>query len=131
MHTIGQLEPASSDIAIGVLPLHSGTIEVSEATIPYFHMKISWYVPCPNPTSHWKSIYKFFDSPVWAFYTALEILVVIIMWLLAKYETQLNVRESENYKKLIYCVHNMWAIHTGVSVPQKPISLSLRIIFIV
>jgi hypothetical protein len=40
VHTIEQLEPASSDIAIGVLPLHSGTVKVAEATFPYVYMKI-------------------------------------------------------------------------------------------
>ena len=52
------------------------------------------------------------------------------MWLLAKYETQLYVRESSNYITLMYCIYNVWAVLTGVSVPQKPISLSLRIFFI-
>ena len=40
VHTIGQLEPASSGIVIGDLPLHSGTIKVAEATITYVYMKI-------------------------------------------------------------------------------------------
>jgi hypothetical protein len=52
------------------------------------------------------------------------------MWLLAKYETQLHVRESSNYKTIMYCIHNVLAVLTGVSVPQKPITLSLRIFFI-
>jgi len=30
----------------------------------------------------------------------------------------------------MYCIYNVWAVLTGVSVPQKPISLSLRIFFI-
>jgi hypothetical protein len=51
------------------------------------------------------------------------------MWLLAKYETQLHVRDSENYKTIMYCIQNVWAVLTGVSVPQKPISFSLRIFF--
>jgi hypothetical protein len=129
MQTVGQLEPASSDIAIGVLPLHSDIIQVAEATIPYFYTTIKWYVPCPKPASRWKSIYKIFVSQVWACYSAVAILAVIIMWLLAKYETQLHVRESSNYKTIIYCIYNVWAVLTGVSVPQKPISLSLRIFF--
>jgi hypothetical protein len=129
MHTVGQLEPASSDIAIGVLPLHSDTIQVAEATIPFLYTTIKWYVPCPKPASRWKSIYKIFVSQVWVCYSAVAILAVIIMWLLAKYETQLQVRESSNYKTIIYCMYNVWAVLTGVSVPQKPISLSLRIFF--
>jgi hypothetical protein len=51
------------------------------------------------------------------------------MWLLAKYETQLQVRESSNYKTIIHCIYNVWAVLTGVTVPQKPFSLSLRIFF--
>jgi len=41
MNTIVQLEPASSDIATGSLPLHSGTIQVAETTIPYLYVKFS------------------------------------------------------------------------------------------
>jgi len=130
MQTAGKLETSSSDIAIGVLPLFSGTIHVAEATIPYLYVKLSWYVPCPNTASRWKSIYKIFGSPVWTCFSAVLILAVIIMWLLAKYETQLHVRESPNYKTIMYCIYNVLAITTGVSVPQKPISLSLRIFFI-
>ena len=128
--TIGQLEPASSDIAIGALPFHPILIDIAEATIPYFHVKLLWCVPCPKTVSRWKSIYKIFDSHVWACFGAVAILTVIIMWLLAKYETQIHVRESENYMAIIYCIYNVCAVLTGVSVPQKPISLSLRIFFI-
>jgi hypothetical protein len=129
MQTIDQLEPASSDIALGVLPVHSGTINVAEATIPYVYMKYSWYVPCPIPVSLWKSVCKIFFSLFWVCISAVDILAVFIMWLLAKYETQIHVRESENYMTLLYCIYNVWAVIFGVSVPQKPISLSLRIFF--
>jgi hypothetical protein len=36
---VGQLEPPFSDIAVGVLPLHSDTIHVAEAKIPYLYIK--------------------------------------------------------------------------------------------
>jgi hypothetical protein len=128
MHHGEQLEPSSSDIAVGFLPLHSHAI--AEATIPYLYVKFSWYVPCPKPASRWKSIYKIFGSPIWTCFSAVLMLAVIIMWLLAKYETQLHVCESPNYKTIMYCIYNVLAITTGVSVLQKPISLSLRIFFI-
>jgi hypothetical protein len=127
--TIQQLEPASSDIAIGVLPFHSSIIGFAEATIPYFYKTVSWYVPCPNPASRWTSIYKIFGLQVWVCYGAVAILAVIVMWLLAKYETKLHIRESSNYMTIMHCIYNVWAVFTGVSVPQKPISLSLRIFF--
>jgi hypothetical protein len=128
--TIQQLEPASSDIAIGVLPFHSSFIGIAEATIPYLYIRVSWYVPCPNLAKCWNSIYRIFGSLVWACFSAVAILAVIIMWLLAKYETQIHVRESSNYMTIIYCIYNVWAVITAVSVPQKPVSLSLRIFFI-
>jgi hypothetical protein len=129
MHTIGQLERASSDIAIGGLPLHTSTIHFAETTIPHVYSIISWYVPCPYPAPRWKSMYKIFGSLVWVCFSVVAILAVIIMWLLARYETQIHVRESENYMTIIYCIYNVWAVLTAVSVPQKPISLSLRIFF--
>jgi len=130
IQTFEQIEPGSSDIAIGVLPYISYITDVVENTIPHLHIKLLWYVPCPNPASRWTSIHKIFGSLFCACFSAVAILAVIIMWLLAKYETQLHVRESPNYKTIIYCIYNVWAILTGVSVPQKPISLSLRIFFI-
>jgi hypothetical protein len=48
---VERIEPESSDFAIGILPVTSHTILVAEATNPYLHMKVSWYVPCPNPAS--------------------------------------------------------------------------------
>jgi len=127
--SIQQLEPASSDIAIGALPFHVSIIGIAEATIPYFYIRASWYVPCKKPAPRWKSIYKIFGSLVWACFTAVAFLAVIMMWLLAKYEMQLHVRESSNYKTIIYCIYNVLAVLIGVSVPQKPISHSLRIFF--
>jgi hypothetical protein len=41
MQTLRQLEPASSDIVVGVLPLHSDIIQVAEATIPHTSIKYS------------------------------------------------------------------------------------------
>ena len=72
-----------------------------------------------------------FGSIFGACFGAVAILAIIVMWLLAKYETQIHVRESENYMKIVHCFYNVWAVICGVSVPQKPISLSLRIFFIV
>jgi hypothetical protein len=128
--TILQIEPASSDIAIGVLPFDASQSDIAEATIPYLHIKVAWYIPCPGPASHWRSMYNIFCLPVWASVFAVSILAVITMWLLAKYETKINVRESSNYMTIMYCIYNVWAVATGVSVPQKPVSVSLRIFFI-
>jgi len=129
LQTIWQLEPATSDIAVGCLTLHSGSIHVAEAPIPYIYINISWYVPCPKPATRWKFVYKIFGSLVLAFFRAVAVLAVITMWLLAKYERQLHVRESTNNQRKMYCIYNVWTIITGVYVPQKPISISLRIFF--
>jgi hypothetical protein len=107
IQNVGQLENATSDIAVGCLPLHSHFIQIAEATIPYIYDTVLWYVPYPKPASRWKPIHKIFGSPVWACFSAVAILAVIIMWLLAKYETQLYVRESSYYKTIIYCIYNI------------------------
>ena len=130
MQTIRRLETGSSDIAIGGLPFISYMNFMVENTFPHFHVKLLWYVPCPYPSLSWKSIYKIFSPLVWACFSAVAILAVIVMWFLAHYETQINVRESSNYKTIIYCIYNVLSVFTGVSVPQKPMSLSLRIFFI-
>ena len=129
IESIQQLEHLSSDIAIGILPFHFSIMGIVEATNPYFYITVSWYVPCPNPASRWKSMYKIFGLFVWASFSAVVILALILMWLLAKYETQLHVHESENFNTIMYCIYNVWAVITGVSVPHKQISHILRIFF--
>jgi len=130
LQTVSQLDTSSSDIAIGLLPFHPILIDIAEATNPHIQLKFSWYVPCTKSVSRWKTMYRIFVSQVWACFSAVAITAVILMWLLAKYQTKLHVRESRNYKTIIYCIYNVWAVITGVSVPQKPVSLSLRIFFI-
>ena len=130
LQTVGQRGTVSSDIAVGGLLLHSSIIGIVEATIPYLYIRVTWGVPCPKPPSLWKSIFIIFGSLFGACFSVVEILTVIIMWLLAKYETQIHVRESANCMTNIYCIYNVWAVLFGVSLPQKPISFSLRIFFI-
>ena len=129
LQTIERIEPSSSEIAIGVLPSISRIIHFVETTIPHIHVRLLWYVPCPNPASRFKSIYKNFGSLFGACFIAVAILAAIVMWLLAKYETQIQGLESSNYNTITYCIYNVCAVLNGVSVPQKPISLSLRIFF--
>jgi hypothetical protein len=129
--TIQKLKPASSDIAIGVLPFDASSIDLVEASVPYLHIKVSWYVPCPKPTSHWGSLYKLLSLPVSKYFCVFSVLSVIIMWLMAKCETRLSNRESANYMTISYCTFNVWSVTTGMSVSKKPVSISLRIVFAV
>ena len=128
--SIKQLEPASSDIAICIPPFHASIIGFAEATIPYLYIRVTWHIPCPNPASRWTSMFQIFRSVVWACFGDVAILAVIIMWLLTKYETQIHVRESAKYRTIMNCIYNECAVLTALSVPQKPISHSLRIFFI-
>ncbi|PNF21729.1 hypothetical protein B7P43_G10366, partial [Cryptotermes secundus] len=130
LDTIHQLEPSSSDIAIGLLPFGVSDVSFAESTIPYADIKITWYVPCPVQASRWRSVYEIFSLPVWLCFCFFAILAVISTWLLAKYARHHHVGESANYMTIICCIYNLWAIITGVSVPEKPISSSLRIFFI-
>lgn len=130
LYTIYELEPSSSDIAIGLLPFGVSDISIAESTIPYADVKITWYVPCPKQASRWRSVYEIFSLPVWLCFCFFTMLAIITMWLLAKYARHYHLRESANYMTIIYCIYNLWAIITGVSVPEKPISIGLRIFFI-
>jgi hypothetical protein len=129
VRTIQQLVLPSSVIANRILPFISRNVLFAEPTIPYLSVKLKCYGPCPNPASHWKSIQKIFGSEVWACFKTVTILAVTLTWLLSKYEAQLHVRESANYNTIIYCIYNVWAVLTGVAVPQKPMPISLRIFF--
>lgn len=130
LYTIHELEQSSSDIAIGLLPFAKSDISIAETTIPYADVKITWYVPCPKQASRWRPVYEIFSLPVWLCFCFFTMLAVITMWLLAKYARYHHVRESTNYMTIIYCIYNLWAVITGVSVPVKPISIGLRIFFI-
>jgi hypothetical protein len=129
-YAINELEPASLDVSIGILPVGGSNVS-AEATIPYFDFKVKWYVPCPNPASRWTCMFKIFSLHVWICFCFFLVVAVITMWLLARYAKNNNVRESMNYMTVMYCAYNVWAMTTGISVHEKPISISLRIFFIV
>jgi hypothetical protein len=128
-YAISQLEPASLDVSIGILPLGGMNIS-AEATIPYMDFKISWYVPCPNPSSSWRPLFKFFSMHLSICYSFAIVVAIITMWVLARYARKNNVRESTNYMTIIYCALSVWAVATGTSLREKPQSISLRIFFV-
>jgi hypothetical protein len=130
LYTVRHLEPSSSDIAIGVLSFGESDIATVESTISYAEIKLKWHVPCPKQVSRLTSICAIFSLQVWLCFYFFATVAVITMWLLAKYARKHHVRESASYMTVMYCIYNLWALTTGVSVPQKPTSNALRIFFI-
>jgi hypothetical protein len=129
-YTIRHLEPSSSDIAIGIMPFGESGTSTAESTISYADVKIKWYVPCPKQVSRMTSISATFSTQVWLCLYFFATVAVVTMWLMAKYVTKHHERESSNYMTIIHCIYNLWALMTGVSVPEKPISNALRILFL-
>lgn len=118
------LESGSADIALGALVLHELLYGKYDPTAPYFHTPVQWVVPCPKPSPRWGTMFNVFPLPVWLCIFLCFVFVVIVMWLVA------SSSEFFNYTSLQYCFLIVWAVALETSVPKKPQTFRVRLIFL-
>jgi hypothetical protein len=119
------LASGSADIAVGALPLHALLVGNSEPTDSYFQTPVQWIVPCPKATPRWGTIFRVFPLSVWLCICLCFVVVLVAMLLVA------SSSEHFNYTSLQYCALNVWAVVIETSVPKKPHTFRVRLIFIV
>ena len=115
-----------SDMLFGWLPLIVEESVNAEHVVPYFSVKLSWFVPCPKPFSRLKRISHIFSPSMWVAIVIVLFLVTVASWCLA---TQSD--DSRSYTTMSSALYNIWAVSVGVTVRSMPRSLRLRILFVV
>lgn len=73
-----------SDISIGGIPLIEETVMYGKPSVPYFALKISWFVPCPKPFSRLQRISHIFSPSVRVAIVVVLLVVTVASWCLAK-----------------------------------------------
>jgi hypothetical protein len=120
----------TSDVAIGHLPLNAVALPYADPTVTIIFDTLRWFVPCPRPVSRMGKIMKVFTVSVWFNVVVVFILTALIFWRLANVPySHMRVTESQSYTKMRRCLYIVWALSLGVSVPEKPRTLKLRVFF--
>ena len=75
-----------TDMVFGGLPIPLALDEVSNAEhiLPYFSVKLSWFVPCPKPLSRLQMVSYIFSPSVWVAIVVALFLVTVVSWCFAK-----------------------------------------------
>lgn len=129
MQLVGIME-GSADIAAGRFHLHPSVIQEADPTTSFIFDIIRWYVPCPRPVSKVEKVLGVFSSSVWLCMTVVFILMSFVFWRSADGPHASAVTESQNFKKILYCVYVAWCVLMGVSIPQMPTTWKLRTWFL-
>jgi hypothetical protein len=119
------LSSGDYDIMFGSAPLHEKILAYGEPSISYYESGFKWYVPCPAATPRLKKISQIFSPTVWLIFIITFVVVIAVMWLLAKRH---NVTEIKAYKTVSNCAYNVWSTAMNVSASQ-PSTTSMRNLF--
>lgn len=131
MNGLMDLAGQSTDVLIGLLPLHHYIMDFGDPTIPYIYSSVRWYVPCARPLPRMERILSVFAPPIWLTMAIVFFLTTAIFWLTGNSSFSYHVQESSCYKTLSYCFYNVWAVLMGVSVTEMPRSCCLRALFFI
>ena len=129
-HALQAASAGTSDVAIGHFPLNSILIPFADPTVTIVFDTLRWYVPCPRPVSRMWKIMGAFTVSVWSNIAVVFILTVLVFWRSANVPYRhMVVTESQTYREIHRCLYIVWALSLGVSVPEKPRTLKLRVFF--
>ncbi|KAJ9592324.1 hypothetical protein L9F63_001144 [Diploptera punctata] len=129
LNLIFMLASGEIDIAGGCLPGIQPLTLVADASVPMYIDTFDYLVPCPQSMAKTEKIVTLFSLSTWACMGLVFIFVSILFWILSKYPAQRDAFTGFNL--LAQCFSASWAILLGISVPQIPVSLHTRNLFIV
>ncbi|KAJ9588253.1 hypothetical protein L9F63_018417 [Diploptera punctata] len=95
-----------------------------DVTYGYHSDTTAWYVPCGMKYSRWQSISRMFKASLWLTLFITILLAIFFIVFLGR-----HTQESSTYKSLVGSLSHACAVMVGVSVSQKPKSMSLRCFF--
>ena len=126
----GDLNEGLSDILTGFIPLIPIVVTSSfDATIPYEHICIKMFLPCPKAIPGSEKILTTFSLYVWLTIGLVMLLTTAVFWCASKSNYRSVRNEIHTFHSLCDCLYNAWAILLAVSVPQQPTTSTLRAFF--
>jgi hypothetical protein len=127
---IAELHDGKSDVLTGFIRLSPLVVTSSfEATIPYLHSILKMLVPCPKAIPGTENLLTIFSLSVWLAIGLVLLLTTAVFWCAFNGPYRSVCNKTHTYQSLSNCLHNVWAVFVGVSVPQQPTNSSLRVFF--
>ncbi|KAJ9594238.1 hypothetical protein L9F63_014398 [Diploptera punctata] len=117
------------DIYGGVVPITHPFDLYADVSIPIFIDTVRFIVPCPKPIAKTKKIIAIFSLSTCTSIGFVFIIVGILFWTLSNYPTRR--KEFTGFNIIEQSLSAAWAVLLGISVPQMPLSLRTRTLFII
>ncbi|KAJ9573922.1 hypothetical protein L9F63_008695 [Diploptera punctata] len=117
------------DLISGTVP-HLRELHVyGDASVPMISDTVQYVVPCPKPMRKTERIIALFSLSTWTCMGFVFIFVSFLLWSLSNYPTR--TIGFTGFNLLAQCFSAAWAVLLGISVPQMPLSLGTRPLFII
>ncbi|KAJ9575195.1 hypothetical protein L9F63_025852 [Diploptera punctata] len=114
----------NSDILGGLLPRIYPLTHSVDMPDPVLFDYLKLIVPCPRPIAKIKRVMTLFSLSTWLSIGIVFILVSVLFWALK------NMLAFTKFSVLGQSFSDAWAVLLGISVPQMPVSLEIRYLFI-
>jgi hypothetical protein len=128
--TLAELDEGLTDLVTGLFFLIPIVVSSSfDTTIPYTQLNGNMLLPCPKAIPGTEKILTTFSLSVWLTIGLVLLLTTAVFWCAGNGPYRSVCNETHIYRSLSNCLHNVWAVFMGVSVPQQPTTSSLRVFF--
>ncbi|KAJ9573923.1 hypothetical protein L9F63_008696 [Diploptera punctata] len=117
------------DVVSGTVPHLLELHLYGDASVPMISDTVQYLVPCPKPMRKTERIISLFSLSTWSCMGFVFIFVSFLFWSLSNYPTR--TIGFTGFNLLAQCFSAAWAVLLGISVPQMPLSLGTRQLFII
>ncbi|KAJ9588518.1 hypothetical protein L9F63_018100 [Diploptera punctata] len=123
------LKTGEMDILAGAVPATHPLFTYIDISVAVFIDTLKYLVPCPKAVAKTDKILTLFSSSTWTCMAFVMIFVSVLFWGLSNYPV--STSDFIGFRMFSQCFGAAWAILLGVSVPQMPLSLRTRNLFII
>ncbi|KAJ9580358.1 hypothetical protein L9F63_003993 [Diploptera punctata] len=123
------LMSGENDITGGCFPVMYPINMFADVSFPMLFDTLKYIVPCPKAMAKTEKIIYLFSLSTWTSFGLVFIFVSVLFWMLSNYPAQMH--GFSGFNLLAQCFSAAWAMLLGISVPQMPLSLGTRILFII
>ncbi|KAJ9594239.1 hypothetical protein L9F63_014399 [Diploptera punctata] len=117
------------DIVAGFVPCIPPMDTLGDLTHSLVIQPLRYVVPCAKSQSKTHKIMTLFRTSTWLSMLIVFIFISVLFWSLSK--SQNRRKDFAGFNLLPQCFSATWAVLLGISVPQMPLSLGTRTLFII
>lgn len=122
----GNVVHGRADLCVCASILSEDATAVMDPTVTYFKGGFVWVVPYPDRFPRWLSVFRVFTSFVWLQMIVTIVFVSFVLWCLPR----IPINQVDATRNISANICDAWAVVLGVSLPQLPRSVYIRIFFI-